>query len=97
MKIKKRVLLLPPVLICLSSFLFYQDIIHYGALQAQGQILILMKAQPITTYLNDANYPDSLKLRIQQIQQIKAYGEKIGLKPTDNYTSLYDQKNKASL
>ena len=97
MKIKKKILLIPLLFILFSGFLSYQEVIVYGALQAKGQILILFKARPIATYLDDADYPDSLKLRIQQIQQIKAYSEKIGLKPTNNYTSLYDQKNKVSL
>tara|TARA_B110001452_G_scaffold266841_1_gene274789 strand:- start:116 stop:1126 length:1011 start_codon:yes stop_codon:yes gene_type:complete len=96
-KIKKKILLIPLLFILFSGFLSYQEVIVYGALQAKGQILILFKARPIATYLDDADYPDSLKLRIQQIQQIKAYSEKIGLKPTNNYTSLYDQKNKVSL
>ena len=97
MKIKKKILLIPLLFILFSGFLSYQEVIVYGALQAKGQILILFKARPIATYLDDADYPDSLKLRIQQIQQIKAHSEKIGLKPTNNYTSLYDQKNKVSL
>ena len=97
MKIKKKILLIPLLFILFSGFLSYQEVIVYGALQAKGQILILFKARPIATYLDDADYPDSLKLRIQQIQQIKAYSEKIRLKPTNNYTSLYDQKNKVSL
>ena len=97
MKIKKRILIIPLLFILFSGFLYYQDIILYGALQAKGQILILMEARPISTYLDDSDYPDSLKIRIQQIQQIKEYSEKIGLKPTNNYSSLYDQKNKASL
>ena len=97
MKIEKKILIIPLLFILFSGFLYYQDVILYGALQAKGQILILLTARPIATYLDDADYPDSLKLRIQQIQQIKAYSEKIGLKATNNYTSLYDQKNKASL
>ena len=97
MKIKKKILLIPLLFILFSGFLSYQEVIVYGALQAKGQILILLTARPIATYLDDADYPDSLKLRIQQIQQIKAYSEKIGLKPTNNHTSLYDQKNKVSL
>ena len=97
MKIKKTILIIPLLFILFSGFLYYQDIILYGTLQAKGQILILMKARPISTYLDDSDYPDSLKVRIQQIQQIKEYSEKMGLKPTNNYSSLYDQKNKASL
>ena len=94
MKIEKKILIIPLLFILFSWFLYYQDVILYGALQAKGQILILLKARPIATYLDDADYPDLLKLRIQQI---KAYSEKIGLKPINNYTSLYYQKNKASL
>ena len=58
MKIKKRILILPLLFILFSGFLYYQDTILYGALQAKGQILILLKARPIATYLNDADYPD---------------------------------------
>ena len=53
-----------------------------------------MKARPIATDLDDADYPDSLKLRIQQI---KVYSKKIGLKPTNNYTSLCMTKKQSLL
>ena len=87
----KKILLIPLLFILFSGFLSYQEVILYGTLQAKGQILILLKARPIATDLDDADYPDSLKLRIQQT---KVYSKKIGLKPTNNYTSLYDQKTK---
>lgn len=85
-------MLIPLLFILFSAFLSYQEVILFSALQAKRQVLILLKARPITTYLlDDVDYPDSLKLRIQQI---KVYSKKIGLKPTNNYTSLYDQKTK---
>gem|GEM_PF-4519998 len=75
-------MLIPLLFILFSAFLSYQEVILYSALQAKRQVLILLKARPITTYLlDDVDYPDSQKLRIQQI---KAYSEKIGLKPTNN-------------
>ncbi|MBT5507400.1 MAG: hypothetical protein HOK17_09730 [Flammeovirgaceae bacterium] len=75
-------MLIPLLFILFSAFLSYQEVILFSALQAKRQVLILLKARPITTYLlDDVDYPDSLKLRIQQI---KTYSEKIGLKPTNN-------------
>ena len=72
----KKILLIPLLFILFSGFLSYQEVILYGTLQAKGQILILLKARPIATDLDDADYPDSLKLRIQQI---KVYSKKIDL------------------
>ena len=71
MKIKKRILIIPLLFILFSGFLYYQDIILYGALQAKGQILILMEARPISTYLDNSDYPDAIKISIQQIKIIK--------------------------
>ena len=59
----KKILLIPLLFILFSGFLSYQEVILYGTLQAKGQILILLKARPIATDLDDADYPDSLKLR----------------------------------
>ena len=93
MKIKKNLTHTPIIHPFLRVFILPKSHPLWCA-PSKGQILILFKARPIATYLVDADYPDSLKLRIQQIQQIKAYSEKIGLKPTNNYTSLYYQKTK---
>ena len=55
-------MLIPLLFILFSAFLSYQEVILYSALQAKRQVLILLKARPITTYLlDDVDYPDSLK------------------------------------
>ena len=85
------------VLIVGIAFISYRSLIAYGIAQATGQLLVIVKAKPIETFLANPNYPDSLKLRIHQFQRAKEFGAQLGLKQTDNYTKIYDQKNQTIL
>jgi predicted aminopeptidase len=78
--------------------LYYRDEISYGFLQAKGQVQILMKVTDVEDIMQDTSYPDSLKQQIRLIQEIKQFGvDSLGLEPSDNYTTFYDQHGKPIL
>ncbi len=73
----------------------YWELILYGLQQGQGQFNIILNARPVEEYLNDPSFPDSLKSRLVLINEIRKYAiDSLGLKDTENYKTLYDQKGK---
>lgn len=78
--------------------LFYRDELRYGWMQASGQISILMKVTDVEDVLADPAFPDSLKQKIKLIEEIKQFGvDSLGLNPSKNYTTFYDQHGKPIL
>lgn len=75
--------------------IYYREVVTYGFLQAKGQISILMQVRDVDELLKDRTFPDSLKARIRLIEEIKKFGvDSLGLEPSDNYTTFYDQHGK---
>ncbi len=69
--------------------------VFYGIGQGVGQIKIIVKAKPIEKLLKDTSVSDSLKEKLLLVQAIKKYAEdSLGLKPSKNYNTLYDQHGK---
>jgi predicted aminopeptidase len=67
--------------------------ISYGIRQGIGQVKVLTNAEPIAKFLNDVNYPDSLKAKIRLIQEIKQFTvDSLGLEPSGSYKKMYDQR-----
>jgi len=65
----------------------------YGIQQGAGQISVIRNAKPINEILTDTLTSDSLKLRLQLVQEIKKYAiDSLGLNTSKNYNTLYDQK-----
>jgi predicted aminopeptidase len=59
---------------------------------------ILWNVQDVDDILVDPSFPDSLKSRIRLIEEIKQFGyDSLGIKPSKNYTTFYDQKGKPIL
>jgi len=78
--------------------LFNFNTVVYGLQQGYGQINIILNTQPINTYLEDANVPDSLKAKVHFINEVKSFTvEELGLNPTDSYTKIFDQKGEPIL
>ena len=78
--------------------LFYRGELAYGWMQAKGQLNILRKVTDVEDILESPTFPDSLKQRIRLIQEIKQFGvDSLGLNPSDNYTTFYDQHGKPIL
>lgn len=96
---KYKKLLLSLLFLAFCSLVFiYQSLLQYGYMQAKGQLRILWNTEPIADLLKNPNCPDSVKQKLQLIQEIRSYTEdSLGLNPSKNYTTFYDQKGKAIL
>lgn len=77
---------------------FNFDAALYGFRQAKGQLKIIFDTRPVAEVLTDKAFPDSLKKRIELIQEIKKFAvDSLGLSPSENYTTFYDQHQKPIL
>jgi predicted aminopeptidase len=75
-----------------------QDSSIYAYRQAKGQLKIIFNTRPVKEVLADNTFPDSLKNRILLIEEIKSFAtDSLGLNPSDNYTTFYDQHQKPIL
>lgn len=64
-------------------------------MQAKGQLTILINARPVEDFLADPAYPDSLKQKLVLVQEARKYAaDSLGINPSDNYTTMYDQEGK---
>lgn len=69
------------------------ELVSYGIQQARGQLHIIRNAKPVEEYLEDPNFPDSLKAKLNLIAKVRQYAiDSLHLKDTKNYKTLYDQK-----
>lgn len=94
--IKRGVFLLLGILTLL--IIFNYDLIGYGIGQGRGQFSILWQAKSIEETLADENFPDSLKKNLRLVEEIKQFAiDSLDLKPTKNYTTVYDQQGKEIL
>jgi predicted aminopeptidase len=77
---------------------YHYDSTIYAYRQAKGQLNIIYNTRPVSEVLADKSFPDSLKNRIQLIQEIKQFAiDSLGLNPSENYTTFYDQHQKPIL
>jgi len=91
-KLAKRILLGLLVVVTILVVIFW-DLVSYGARQGYGQLNIIWKARPVEEFLADPTFPDSLKARLHLIDDIRKYAiDSLGLKDTENYKTLFDQK-----
>lgn len=73
-------------------------LIRYGLQQAKGQIEIIVNAKPIDEFLEDPDFPDSLKSKLRLSKEVRSFAmDRLKLNHSDNYTKLYDQKGKVLL
>ena len=73
--------------------IYYWSLIGYGISQGLGQLKIVREARPVEEFLADPAFPDSLKSRLQLIQDARRFAiDSLGLNDTKNYSTLYDQK-----
>ena len=91
-KITKRFLLaLLAIAVILSAV--YWDLLSYGIRQGKGQLTIVWNARPVSEFLSDPAFPDSLKAKLKLIDDVRQFAiDSLGLKDTENYKTLYDQK-----
>lgn len=89
--VKRILIVIGVVLIVLV--VYYWPLITYGIGQGLGQLKIIREARPVAEFLADPTFPDSLKKRLQLIQDARRFAvDSLGLHDTENYTTLYDQK-----
>ncbi|TAE00728.1 MAG: aminopeptidase [Bacteroidetes bacterium] len=82
----------------LAYLLANYDLVWYGIKQGIGQGEILYYSKPLSDFLENPNYPDSLKQKIRLIQEIKQFAEdSLGINPSNNYIKMYDQQGKPIL
>jgi predicted aminopeptidase len=85
-------------IIILCFLLWEHQLLVYGIRQGYGQWRVLRGTQPIADYLQKPEVPDSLKEKVRLIQEIKRFAEdSLGIKPSENYTSIFDQQGKPIL
>jgi predicted aminopeptidase len=76
----------------------YNELVMYGIAQGRGQLRIVMDARPVSEMLNNPAFPDSLKKKLRLIAEIKQFAtDSLGMKPSDNYSTVYDQRGKSVL
>ena len=91
-KIFKRILL-GLLVIIIALLVVYWDLVVYGIRQGRGQLNIIWNARPVEEVLNDPSFPDSLKTKLRLIANVRKFAiDSLGLKDTENYKTLYDQK-----
>lgn len=97
MRYIKKILLF--LLLGLIAFVVvYFEEASYGIGQLKGQLRILNEAKPLEEVLEDPSFPDSLKQRIHYIDTVKQFAiQELGLKESESYTTLYDQKGEQIL
>ena len=90
-----RRILLGFVVLLLIAVIIWWDLVVYGIRQGRGQFNIIWNAKPVEEYLADPAFPDSLKARLRLIDEVREFAiDSLGLKDTENYKTLYDQKGK---
>ncbi len=95
-KVKKIAWSLLLVLFLMVAFNF--RLLIYGFGQLQGQIKVLQGAQPIEQVLKQEGFPDSLKVKLHLIQEVKQFAEdSLGINKSNNYTSVYNTEGKPIL
>ena len=92
MKLLKKGLI--AFLIILLGFLIYNyDLVLYGIGQGKGQLEIVQNARPAQEVLDDPVFPDSLKVNLRLIDDIKSFAfDSLGINFSKNYSKVYDQK-----
>lgn len=93
MKSRKRRIVFGVLAILVVVVVYYWSLILYGIGQGIGQLRIVREARPVEDFIADPNFPDSLKLKLQLIDEIRKFAiDSLGLKDTENYKTMFDQK-----
>lgn len=94
---KRKVLFASGAALLLLMLIFFETI-QYGMNQARGQLRVVWNAQPIEEVMQNLAIPDSLKRKINLIQEVRKFAfDSIGLVHSDNYTTFYNQKGETLL
>lgn len=92
-----RILAATGLLMLVMAFLFIKDL-GYFYMQARGQLRILMSVQTVSEVLAGGTLTAEESRKLRLISDIKKFGEeKIGLSPTENFTTFFNQHGKPIL
>ncbi len=82
------------IIVLFAALVIYAwPLVHYGFVQARGQLMVLWQAQPIEYFLENEDFPGALKEKIELIQEIKSFArDSLGLKLGEHYSTIYDQQ-----
>lgn len=81
------------ILVLAILIIWNWSLLVYGINQGVGQLNIVRNAKPVEEFLSDPQFPDSLKAKLRLIDDVRKFAiDSLGLKDTDNYKTLYDQK-----
>jgi predicted aminopeptidase len=84
--------------ILLISLFYTCKSIRYGIDQGVGQWKVLKNAVPVKEILNDPKQPDSVKIKLLLIEEIRKFAvDSLGMTNSKNYQKLYDQGGKPIL
>ena len=93
MKSRKRKILLITLTVLLFVAIYFWSLIVYGIEQGLGQLKIVREARPVEEFMADPAFPDSLKQKLQLIDEIRKFAiDSLGLRDTENYKTMFDQK-----
>ncbi len=85
-------------LIIVTVIIYFHELVGYGIAQGKGQFHVLWNAEPIEEVLNNPSVADSTKQRLLLVNEIRNFAfDSLGLTPTDNYTTFFDQQGKEIL
>ncbi|MDA0194224.1 MAG: aminopeptidase [Bacteroidetes bacterium] len=94
--LKKALLLLVIALLILC--IWQWNLIAYGLQQGKGQLKVIVEAKTIEEFLDDSEFPDSLKSKLRVIKDIRRFAiDSLGINDTDNYSSMFDQHGDVTL
>jgi len=73
-------------------------LVAYGVKQGIGQIRLVNRARPIDEILKDSLTTNDLRQKLKLVDEIKQFAiDSLGLNPSKNYNTLYDQKGQPIL
>lgn len=88
-----RKILFAILFVLLILVIWNWSLLVYGINQGIGQLKIVWNARPIEEVMHDPAFPDSLKAKLMLIDEVRKFAiDSLGLKDTDNYKTLFDQK-----
>lgn len=86
------------VLVLMFFLLLYYDLVIYGISQGAGQASIVLGAKPIEEVINNKDCADSVRQKLILITEIKKFAiDSLGINPSDNYSTFFDQTGKPRL
>jgi predicted aminopeptidase len=77
----------------LAVAIWNASLVWYALNQGWGQLHIVWNARPVEEVMSDPQFPDSLKQRLQLIDEIRQFAiDSLAMSDTENYRTVFDQK-----